>query len=69
MEKEEQFAKLAEAVAGMTEFEWSVAKGRVDWLFGKKASKLQLERQEVEKILKMEFRFHQRFLFEKESWS
>ncbi|WP_158001497.1 hypothetical protein [Levilactobacillus brevis] len=36
MEKEEQFAKLAEAVAGMTEFEWSVAKGRVDWLFGKK---------------------------------
>ncbi|ARW50254.1 MULTISPECIES: hypothetical protein [Levilactobacillus] len=52
MKKEEQSAKLAEAVAGMTEFEWSVAKGRVDWLFGKKASKLQLERQEVEKILK-----------------
>ena len=37
MKKEEQFAKLAEAVAGMTEFEWSVAKGRGELVVWKKS--------------------------------
>lgn len=52
MEKDEQFVELAKVVASMTEFEWGMAKSKIDYLFNQKASKLQLERQEVEKILK-----------------
>jgi len=44
---QEKYEKLAQAVEELTEFEWSISKSKVDYLFSQKASKLQLERQEI----------------------
>lgn len=47
-----KYEELAKAVSGLTEFEWNNAKSKIDYLFNQKASKLQLEREEIVKMLK-----------------
>ncbi|MBQ0837547.1 hypothetical protein KBP51_14065 [Lactiplantibacillus pentosus] len=47
-----KYDDLAISISQLNEFEWNQLKGKVDYLFNKKASKLQLGREELKQELK-----------------